>query len=308
MKKSMIFMGVILALMAGVVFYGAFFVVYEPEYALVLRFGKIKQDRREPGLYLKAPFVDNVVRVEKRQQEWDGEPNQIPTSDKKYIFLDTTARWRIVDPVRFFTSVRNETGAQTRLDDLLDGAARDAVSAHRLDEVVRDLDYYQNVASHEREQLGETVGRSRIVAIIEAVGRKEVQQYGIELTDFRIKRINYVPEVQAKVYERMKAERQKVSAQYKSEGEAKAAEIRGQMRKALKEIQSEAYRKSIEIRGKADADATRIYAEAYSQDPEFYQYLKTLEGYEKTIKENTRLVIQANSEFYKYLKSSSTAK
>ena len=302
MKNIKLGIIVIILLILAIPVYGSFFVVSEWEYALVLRFSEVKQQITEPGLYFKAPIIDSVARIDNRQREWDGEPNQIPTKDKKYISIDTTARWRVVDPYKYYTSVGNERGAQTRLDDILDGAVRDGVTSYRLDEIVRDSDYYANNPGDSKNSV-EPVGREQIISKIEEVGREEVSQFGIELTDLRFKRTAYVPEVRAKVYERMTAERDKVSAEYISEGKEEAAKINGEMEKELKEIRSEAYKKSVELRGQADAEATKIYAEAYSADPEFYRFLQTLESYEASVTENTKLVIDADSDFYRYFKT-----
>jgi membrane protease subunit HflC len=302
MKNIKLGVIVIVIIIIAIPVYSSFFVINEWEYALVLRFSEVKQQITKPGLYFKAPFIDSVKRIDNRQREWDGEPNQIPTKDKKYISIDTTARWRVVDPYKYYTSVGNEIGAQTRLDDILDGAVRDGVTSYRLDEIVRDLEYYQNNPSDSKDTTV-PVGREKIISNIEEIGRKEVSQFGIALTDLRFKRTAYVPEVRTKVYERMIAERDKVSAEYISEGKEEAAKINGEMDKELKEIRSESYKKSVEIRGQADAEATKIYAEAYSADPEFYKFLQTLESYEESVTENTKLVINADSDFYRYFKT-----
>ena len=223
--------------------------------------------------------------------------------------VDTTARWRIVDPLLFYKTVATERGAQSRLDDIIDSVVRDAVSGRLLVELVRGKDYKPQEGNVERFEvegveipIEDLVGREDILAGILEKARASTPEYGIELLDVQIKRINYVEQVRTRVYERMINERKKVAAQYRSEGEGEKAEILGQMERELKEIRSDAYRKALEVRGAADAEAARIYAEAYNQDKEFYAFLRTLESYKNGIKSNSRLVISTDSDYYKYLK------
>jgi len=284
----------------------AFFVVNEAEQALVTEFGKPVGEVRNAGIHFKIPVIQEVHRFSRRILNWDADPNQIPTSDKKYIWVDTTARWRIVDPLRFFTTVATERGAQSRLDDIIDSVVRDAVSGHLLVELVRGDDYQppadltDNIV--ETTQVDrELLGREDILDNILAQAKLSTPEYGIELIDVQIKRINYVEQVRKRVYERMISERKKVAAQYRSEGEGEKADILGQMEKELKKISSESYRKAVEIRGNADAQATTIYAAAYNREPDFYRFLRTLESYQKTIKENNRLILSTDSEYYKLL-------
>nr|WP_320116589.1 protease modulator HflC [uncultured Desulfuromonas sp.] len=284
----------------------AFFVVNEAEQALVTEFGKPVGEVRNAGIHFKIPVIQEVHRFSKRILNWDADPNQIPTSDKKYIWVDTTARWRIVDPLRFFTTVATERGAQSRLDDIIDSVVRDAVSGHLLVELVRGDDYQpptdltDNI--EETTQVDrELVGREDILDNILAQAKLSTPEYGIELIDVQIKRINYVEQVRKRVYERMISERKKVAAQYRSEGEGEKADILGQMEKELKKISSESYRKAVEIRGNADAQATTIYAAAYNREPDFYRFLRTLESYQKTVKENNRLILSTDSDYYKLL-------
>lgn len=285
------------------------YVVNEAEQAIVTQFGKPVGDVVPSGLHVKIPFVQKVSRFEKRILKWDGDPNQIPTKDKRFIWVDTTARWRIVDPLLFFKTVATERGAQSRLDDIIDSVVRDAVSERLLVELVRGSDYRAQNAEEERFEVEgveikkeELVGREEIFAGILNKARASTPEYGIELVDVQIKRINYVEQVRVRVYERMINERQQVAAEYRSEGEGEKAEILGMMGRELKEISSEAYRKVLEVRGAADAEAASIYAEAYNQDREFYTFLRTMESYKKAIQENGRLVISTDSEYYKYLK------
>jgi membrane protease subunit HflC len=302
---------VILILIVAVLFIGmdGLYVVNEAEQAIITQFGKPVGDVAQPGLHVKIPFVQKVTRFERRILKWDGAPNQIPTKDKRFIWIDTTARWRIKDPLLFYTTVATERGALSRLDDILDSVVRDAVSGRLLVELVRGSDYKaQNKAEEQFEVEGvvvpteELVGREEIMANILEKARANTPDYGIELLDVQIKRINYVEQVRTRVYERMINERKKVAAQYRSEGEGEQADILGQMDRELKGISSEAYRKVLEVRGGADAEAAAIYAEAYNRDKEFYAFLRTLESYKKSIQKNGRLVISTDSDYYRYLK------
>ncbi len=302
---------VILILIVAVLFIGmdGLYVVNEAEQAILTQFGKPVGGVAQPGLHFKIPFVQKVTRFERRILKWDGAPNQIPTKDKRFIWIDTTARWRIKDPLLFYTTVATERGAMSRLDDILDSVVRDAVSGRLLVELVRGSDYKaQGKAEEQFEVEGvivpkeQLVGREEIMAGILDKARANTPDYGIELLDVQIKRINYVEQVRTRVYERMINERKKVAAQYRSEGEGEQAEILGQMERELKEISSEAYRKVLEVRGGADAEAAAIYADAYNRDKEFYAFLRTHESYKKSIQENGRLVISTDSDYYRYLK------
>ncbi|PNU21177.1 protease modulator HflC [Geothermobacter hydrogeniphilus] len=300
---------IVVVALAVILASSSLYVVNEAEQAIVTQFGKPVGDVSTPGLHFKIPFIQNVNRFEKRILKWDGDPNQIPTKDKRFIWVDTTARWRIVDPLVFFKTVATERGAQSRLDDIIDSVVRDAVSERLLVELVRGKDYKPQKQEAEKfvvegvevrpEQL---VGREEILAGLLTKAQASTPEYGIELIDVQIKRINYVEQVRKRVYERMINERKKVAAKYRSEGEGEQAEILGRMNRELKGITSGALRKALEIRGKADAEAAAIYAGAYNRDPEFYSFLRTLESYKKTIRENGRLVISTDSDFYRYLK------
>ncbi|MDW7645901.1 MAG: protease modulator HflC [Desulfuromonadales bacterium] len=301
---------IILAFVAFVGISSSLFVVNEAEQAIVTQFGKPVGDVKGPGLHLKIPVIQEVKRFEKRIMKWDSDPNQIPTKDKRFIWVDTTARWRIVDPLLFYKTVATQMGAQSRLDDIIDSVVRDAVSGRLLAELVRGSDYQSPRGPGEEEVFeveGEVVSESQLVGreeILESLlekARASTPEYGIELIDVQIKRINYVDQVLTRVYERMVNERNQVAAEYRSEGEGEKAEILGKMERELKQITSEAYRLALEIRGKADAEAAGIYATAYSRDKEFYSFLRTLESYKKVIGKNGRLVIGTDSPFYKYL-------
>ena len=289
----------------------AVFVVSETNQVIITQFGEpIGGPSNTAGLHLKAPFIQKTNYFEKRWLEWEGFPNQIPTKDKKYIWVETYARWRIHDPLVFFQRVRDERGAHSRLDDIVDGETRNAIAKFDLIEVVRSTNReFELTEESTILELSEMitkieVGREKVAQIILEAASKITPQFGVELRDVRIKRINYVDEVQQKVFDRMIAERKRIAAKYRSEGDGKSAEIRGQKEKELKRIQSEAYRTAQEIKGKADAEATRIYAQAYSLDPEFYQFLKTLETYRTSLDSETWLVLSTDSEFLKFLKSS----
>jgi membrane protease subunit HflC len=307
MKKPILIIIFLAAIAIGL---NGVYVVNENEQAIVTQFGRPIGDVNYPGLHFKLPFAQDVTRFERRILKWDGDPNQIPTKDKKFIWVDTTARWRISDPLLFYKTVASERGAQSRLDDIIDSVVRDAVSGRLLVELVRGSDYQAQDGNVERFEVEgvevkkeDLVGREEILSGLLEKARVSTPEYGIELIDVQIKRINYVKQVLTRVYERMINERKKVAAQYRSEGEGEQAEILGQMQRELKEISSEAYRKKLEIRGAADAKAASIYARAYNRDKEFYAFLRTLEAYKKTVTTNGRLVLTTDSDFYKYLKN-----
>lgn len=297
----------------------SFYKLGEAEQAIITQFGRpVGGAKTDAGLHFKIPMIQTLHRFEKRILNWDSSADQIPTADKKYIWLDTTARWRIIDPLRFYTSVGNVRGAQSRLDDIIDSASRDIVSSFVLVEVVRnsnrilemreelsDSDVISGGEEEEIEAVIEKVeiGREQLTRMILERASELVPQYGIELLDVQVKRLNYIEDVRKKVYERMISERQRIASKYRSEGEGKKAEIVGMKDKELNRIYSEAYRKSETIRGEADAQATKIYAKAYNQDPEFYSFLKTLDVYKNTVGENNRVILTTDTELYKYLRS-----
>ena len=297
---------------------GMFYTVDEGEQVVITEFGRpVGKPIVDAGLKVKTPFIQQVHRFEKRILEWDGSPNQIPTKDKKFIWLDTTARWRIKDALKFYQALGTEEFAQSRLDDIIDSAARDLVTAQLLIEVVRDSDRVltldMEVLEEEVGQAGEPleeiqIGRERITRMILEKVQETVPQFGIELVDVRVKRINYVDEVRQKVFDRMISERQRISEKYKSEGEGEAADIMGQKQKELERIQSEAYKEAEQVKGDADAEAIQIYADAHGQDPEFFAFLQTLETYRQATNPNTKLILTTDSELYSYLKGSGVLK
>lgn len=306
---------VILVILGIVVLRNTIYTIDETQQVVITQFGRPVGDPiKNAGLYFKRPFIQKANYFERRILQWDGSPNQIPTKDKRYIWVDTTARWRIADPLRFLQSVGNETGAHARLDDLIDSSTRDSITSHLLIEALRNTNRLLERAEEAEEVLGAEealerikVGREELTRGILKQAQELVPQYGIELIDVRIKRINYVEEVRRKVYQRMISERNRVAEQYRSEGQGKKAEIEGEMEKELKRITSEAYRKAQEIQGKADAEAIKIYAEAYSKDPEFYSFVRTLETYKQTIDEGSTLILSTDSDYFKYLKDLSGA-
>ena len=297
-----------LALVLGI---SSTYTLNEYEQAVITRFGQPKgQPIVDPGLHFKVPFADTVNRFDKRWLDWRGDPNQIPTKDKKYIWVDTFGRWRIVDPLRFFQRLRDERNAKSRLDDIIDGETRNAIASYALIEAVRSsnraFEDDEYVTETERGETLEKVltGRDKLTRQIRDRAAEVVKEFGVELVDVQVRRINYVDEVQVKVFERMISERKRIAERSRSEGMGRAAEVRGQRERDLKEIRSEAYRKAQEVTGKADAEATKIYADAFGRDPEFYQFLRTLEAYPQAIDSSTSLFLGADSEFYKYLRSS----
>ncbi len=259
-----------------------------------------------PGLHFKIPFIQRANVFDKRFLEWDGSPNQVPTRDKRFIWVDTYARWHITDPLLFFQRLRDERGAQSRLDDILDGETRNAVARHDLIELVRSTNRNPDdvpIESEEEAVILETIERGRREITRDILNRaaERTADLGIELLDLRLKRINYVEEVQQDVFARMIAERQRIAEQFRSEGQGESARIDGERERELAQIQSEAYRQAEELRGEADAEATRIYAEAYNQDPEFYAFTKSLETYEATMDPSTFFILGTDSDLLRYL-------
>jgi membrane protease subunit HflC len=284
----------------------------ETHQAVITQFGEPVGVVKEPGLHFKKPVIHQVNYFEKRLLEWDGKPTQVPTLDKRYIWVDTFARWKIEDPLKFFQTVRNEGSAHARLDDIVNSAVRNQISTHVLIEAIRTTNRPMSTMRVEGETLAEVLkvekGRNEITKLIVKEAAPSALKYGIELVDIKIKRINYVEEVRRAVYERMIVERKRIAAKYRSEGEGEMMEIRGKKEKEEKVILSKAYRKAEEAKGKADAEAIKIYAEAYSRDPEFYSFLKTLETYEKTLGEKSIIILSTDSDYFKYLKRGSGEK
>lgn len=289
----------------------AMFVVDQAEQAIIVQFGQpVGEVITEPGLHWKKPFIQDVRRFDKRIMPWDGDVSQVPTLGREFILVDATARWKIADPLKFMQSVRDESGARTRLDDIIDSVVRDIISGTDLEEIVRSADWdvdvktlaEEGVAVNEVDLDKPKKGRERLEQEILAAAAKQTPELGIELVDVRLKRINYIDSVRAQVENRMVSERQSIAERFRSEGQGRSQEILGEMQRELRTIRSEAERQAAEIRGKADAEATKIYGESYGADPEFYAFLSTLESY-RSMGANTTLMLGADSEFFRYLES-----
>jgi membrane protease subunit HflC len=300
----------IIIIVALIVLFNAFYIIDERQQVIITQFGKPVGDAiTDAGLQIKIPFIQKVHFFDKRIMEWDGDAKQIPTSDKRYIWIDTFSRWQINDPLKFYETTRYEASAHSRLDDIISGITRDVISSNRLLEIVKSSNREMTFTSEYSDsklidEVKEKIinGRQVIADSIFALSKVKVAEYGIKLIDVRIKRLNYNQEVQAKVFERMISERNKIAAKYLSEGEGDSSEILGKMQRELDQIQSEAYQTAQEIKGKADAKAINIYANAYNKDPEFYEFLKTLETYEKTIDNKNTIIMTTDSDYYKFLK------
>ena len=282
----------------------------ETEQAIITQFGRaVGEAKTSPGLYFKVPLIQQANYFPKNLLQWDGDPGQIPTLDKTYIWVDTFARWKIVDPLKFFQTVNNVTSALARLDDILDAAVRNYITSYPLLETVRvtnrKLDTFEvGIGDNQEERITRNIstGRKQIIKQVQEQARPKLAEFGIQLVDVKIKRLNYVEEVQQSVYSRMIAERKQIAEKFRSEGKGEASKIAGNREKELKKITSEAYKISQEIKGKADAEAAAIYAEALGRDPQFYSFIKTLEIYKETMDKNTSLILSTDSEFLQYLK------
>jgi modulator of FtsH protease HflC len=297
-----------LVLLAIVIVYDGFFILEEGQQVVVTQFGAPVGDPvTEAGLHFKMPFIQHTEIFEKKIQIWNGQPNQIPTNDKTYVYLDVTARWRITNALKFLQAVKTETRAQSLLSDIIDGTVRDMVNKNDLIEIIRSSDWSTATMSEttDRDTIGSKPknGRDQISKQILDVAAKITPQYGIELIDVMFKRVNYIDSVRLKVYDRMISERKRIAAEKRSMGEGQKAEILGTVERKLREIISTANKEALTIKGKADAEATRIYGEAYSLDPNFYAFLKTLESYQEIVGSNTSLVLSSDSDLYQYLKS-----
>ncbi|HVT45620.1 MAG TPA: protease modulator HflC [Thermoanaerobaculia bacterium] len=307
-RQILLFAAVILGALALIALSASLFVVRETEQVIITQFGKpVGKPITTPGLKMKVPFVQQVHAFEKRFLEWDGDPNQVPTKDKRFIWVDSYARWRITDPLLFFQRLRDERGAQSRLDDILDGETRNTVAKHQLIELVRMSDRAFVAA----EEVGSEVepddvarieyGREKLREEVLASTTRRTKDLGIEILDFRFKRINYVEEVRQEVYSRMISERKRIAEQYRSEGAGEAARIAGERERELRVITSEAYRLSQEIVGRAEAEATNIYASSYNRDSDFYRFLKTMETLKTTLDENTTMLLSTDGDLLRYL-------
>ena len=294
------------------VLFNSTYIVDETKQVIITQFGNpVGEAVVEPGLKFKTPFIHTANYFEKRYLEWDGDPNQVPTKDKVFIFVDTYARWQIVDPLKYFERLGNELRAQSRLDDILDGETRNAVASHNLVELIRSTNRSpltdESISDIVQDTL-ETIdaGRDSIQQQIVKLANERAEDLGIVILDFRFKRINYAEEVRRTVYDRMVSERNRIADKFRSEGQGEASRINGEKERELLTIQSEAFREAETIRGRADAQAAAIYNSAYNksaQARELYSFLKSMEAYSKTIDSETSLIISTDSEFYKYLNS-----
>jgi membrane protease subunit HflC len=307
-KKIIITLAIIAA--ALIIILPCVYMVKETEQVVITQFGKpIGEPKTTPGLKLKVPFIQKANFFEKRYMEWDGDPNQLPTKDKKFIFVNTYARWQITDPLQFFKRLTDERGAQSRLADILDGETRDFIASHNLEEVVRSTNRKPTSSGLIGEEAGDTLsdivtGRLKIEEMILISSNEKVLDLGIVILDVRIKRLNYVEEVRTQIYERMKSERYRIAERFRSEGQGEASKINGEKERDLKSIQSEAFRKAEEIRGRADAHAAAIYTGAYDQSASsrsLYSFMKSMETFRMTFDSTTTIILSTNSELYKYL-------
>ena len=298
----------VIAFVALIVLSSALYTVQETEQVVITQFGRpVGKAITTPGLKLKMPFVQTVNAFEKRFLEWDGDPNQIPTKDKRFIWVDSYARWRITDPLLFFQRLHDERGAQSRLDDILDGETRNTIAKHQLIDLVRSTNrpfvVAEDIAELSQPEAAERVdfGREKLTKEVLLNARRRTGDLGIEILDFRIKQINYVDEVRQEVYARMISERKRIAERYRSEGAGEAARIAGEKDRELRVIESEAYRTAQEIRGKADAAAADIYAAAYNRDPDFYRFLKSMGTLKESFDAETVLLLSTDSELLRYL-------
>jgi modulator of FtsH protease HflC len=298
------------ALAAALLLFSSVYTLSETEQAVLTQFGRpIGSAVTTPGLHVKVPLIQVVHRFDRRWLEYDGDADQIPTKDKKYIWVDTYARWRIKDPLKFFQAVGDERGGQSRLDDAIDGQTRNAVASYNLIEIVRSTDRkfqaaedLEGIGSEEAAAKIQT-GRDKICEQILEKASAITPQYGIELVDVRFKRINYVESVQQKVFDRMISERKRIAERSRSEGLGRAAEIHGQMQRDVLAASSAGYKKAQELKGAADAKATAIYAQAFDRDPDFYQFWRSMDALKQGLDEKSWLVLSTDSELLKYLKT-----
>lgn len=311
-KKNKILIAVIVIILGIIVLAQSAYIIKESEQVVITQFGKpIGDPITEPGLKFKTPFIHKANFFDKRYLEWDGDPNQIPTKNKKFIFVDTYARWQITNPLQFYKRLTNERGAQSRLDDLLDGETRDIVASHSLKEAVRSTNRKATSAGKISELIDDSLpdieyGRAELQEMVQESANEQTEDLGIKVLDFRFKRINYVQDVRDRVFDRMKSERYRIADKFTSEGEGEASEINGKKERELNQIQSEAYKKAEKIKGGADARAANIYASAYNKSnrsKDLYDFQKSMETFEMTFDTSTTIIMSTDSELYKYLKS-----
>ena len=299
---------ILITVAAGMLTLSAIYVIPEGQQAVITEFGRPIKAVTEAGPYWRIPFVHEINRMEKRLLPWDGAPQNMPTMDKRRIFIDVWARWRIIDPMKFYMVVGTVSNAQHRLDEIVDSAVRGVIAKNKLIDAVRTTD---NPLVYESEELARdwsarrervSTGRRQIEAEIKKIASEGLSDtYGMELVAVHIKRINYIQSVREKVYERMRSERMRIASLYESEAEEEKNKIIGQTRKELDEIEGEMEQRSTEIRGYADAKVIEITAKAFGQSPDFYKFLRTLEAYKKTLTRGTRLVLTTDNEFLQLL-------
>ncbi len=280
--RTSITVAIVLVLLVGVVLSGAIFTIDETEQAIITQLGKYVRTVSEPGLNFKIPFLQSVRKFEDRVLEYDAAAAPVITSDKKHLVIDNYARWKIVDPLKLYQTVRDESGAQARLDDIVFSELREEVARHTLTEII-------------------SVNRETIMEKVHKQCDEKAREYGIEVVDVRIKRADLPSEVARSVYARMKAERERIAKKYRSEGEEEAVKIRATTDKVKTILLAEAYREAEKVRGDGDAGAITIYAEAFEKDPEFFAFIRTLEAYEKSLGRDTTVILPSDSEFFQYL-------
>jgi len=307
---------ILLIILVGVVIigFGSIYTINEAEQAVVTQFGKpVGGAVMDAGIHFKTPIIQTVIKFDKRILEWDGSANEIPTLDNKYIFIDAFARWRISDALQFYKSAKNEMLAQSRLDDILDGAVRDEIANRTMVEIVRSSNRVMVVQDVESSSVNVTdkvvdddsVKGARLAiidSIFKSVSNRLVDlNMGIEILDIQLKRINYTRQVQEQVFNRMISGQNQIAEKYRAQGQGKKQEILGMQVQRKKEIISGAYLESQKIKGEADANATRIYADAYGKSPEFYNFIKTLETYSNTLDSSTQFILSTDNHYLKYM-------
>lgn len=275
--------GVIILALALMIFWGGIMIVDETEQIVIVQLGKPVRNITEPGLNFKVPFIQSATVFEKRLLEYDSAPNTILTEDKKNLILDNYAQWRISNPLKFMQTMRTQALAQSRLDDIIYSSLRVQLGTHLMHEIVSTM----------RDSLMHKVTENANISAAD---------YGIEIVDVRIKRADLPKENEQAVFDRMKAERERMAKQFRSEGDEEAVKIRAETDKDREIILAEAYKDAQVIRGNGEAQAIKIYADAYSQDPDFYEFIRTMDAYKEVFDEQTKLVLTPESDFLRYLK------
>jgi membrane protease subunit HflC len=309
MRENKGLIGLILALVLGFLAFTSAYVVPVYAYAIVTQFGRVVVTQKEPGLYFKTPFIQDVTLIDSRLREWDGEPSDLLTVDKENIEINTWARWRVTEPRQYYEALRTESAGQGVLDGLVDASVKNVISAKELMEVLRNTTRRLKYSAPELEEaeaakkIKVNVGREKMVTTILAESGKDApKEYGFKIIGVGIKQFNYVRPVLPKIYERMRSERIRIANRYESEGREREAKILGQMLRDLEEIESEGYREATRIRGQADAEVLKVYADAYGKDTDFYSFSRSLEMYPKAFKKGTRMVLGTrDSAFLRYI-------